>query len=503
MSFLSSWTCTLALLALAPRFAAQEHEAPSAEPTTAPGERPSGAPRFTVSRVDTRDGPRWTVFAPGTELAEVVRALAKKAGLAVENSNLLPRNAKVSLELERRPLEEVLEFLLGTAGLRHELTGGSLVVLAPSTDPADLAHEADVAWQRVSHGNDPEAAFRARLAQGNLAEVRGDLEGAFALYRELAEEDHSPLAAEATYRAGRVLERLGHWAEAAQHFRTLASSDEGRAFHTRARLELARASIELGDPESALHLLNFLETNYPIDDPLERAERRLVRASACNANHEYVEALRTLEDGETVTAPDSEARGLEIRAAAFEGLGFGVEAARAWLLYARMAPANERNAAFERAARLSLEGGDELGTLFVCREAAKQAADESLGALVRQARSRLGLDQADVPASIHERLERAEELLADEKVAEATELFEGLYLARGALEEPERARVLAGWTRCIVDRSGLDAALEILSKARASFEDPAAIQRLDLAAAALLESAGEFDRAAEAYGGVY
>lgn len=488
---------------------AREHGAPEQDAgheTAAPSEAKPRAqnPVLSVSRQETRDGTVWSVLCDEAPLEEVLRALSRKAGLALEGGELLPLGAELSVQLERRTLEQVLDFVLGTHGLRHELARGTLRILPPTNDASELLRLAQEAWHVVEAEGDERAVGRARLAQGNLAEVRGDLETAYHLYAELAEEDLGEDAAEATYRAGRILERLGHWAEAAQHFRTLASMEIARKFASQARLELARVSIELGDAKSALHLLNFLEANYKTDDPSERAERRLVRARALNATQDWVGSLRVLEEGELGAAPEAEARALAIRAEAFEGLGFEVESARAWLIFAReAATSEERTAAFERAAQLSLAGGDELGTLFVCREAARSGSDEGLGSYAHQARLRLGLDEEEAPATIQERLDLAERLMAQDEPRRAAELFEGLYLARGALSEPDQARVLAGWSRVLLDRSGLAPALEVLSKARNAFEDPDSARKLDLTAAALLESEGRYDEAAEAYRGNY
>ncbi|NOT29838.1 MAG: hypothetical protein HOP15_05240, partial [Planctomycetes bacterium] len=77
------------------------------------------------------------------------------------------------------------------------------------------------------------------------------------------------------------------------------------------------------------------------------------------------------------------------------------------------------------------------------------------------------------------------------------------YLARGALDEHEQARVLTGWSRVLADRAGLAAAIELLARSRADFEDPAAAQALDLAAAALFEREGRYEEAVEAYRGNY
>jgi hypothetical protein len=488
-----TWAVALVLLLAGPARAQQHDYSPF-------GER-SGKP-ISITRQETQNGPRWNVFCEGAELAEVLHALSRKTGLGLEGTEVVPVGAKVSLELRKRPLEQVLEFLLGSHAFHYELGPGTIQILPPTVDPADLLEEARVAWKRLENVGDGEDAVRARIAQGNLAEVRGDLEGAFLIYHELAENGISEETAEATYRAGRVLQQLGHWSEAAQHFRSLASLDEGRRFHARARLELARSSIELGDAKSALHLLNFLASNYPTHDPAELAERRLVRARAHNAEGEYVEALRTLEEGEIVSAPDHQERSLEIRARAFEGLGFDAEAARAWLLYAREAKPAQRAPAFEHAARLALASHDELGALFICREAARSGADQGLDLVAREARTGLGLDNPE-PVGILDRLDWAEQLLEQDRVREATPIFEGLYLARGALPALDRARVFAGWSRCVLDRAGLQPALEVLSKARAGFESLEARQRLDVAAAALLELEGLFDQATEAYRGIY
>jgi hypothetical protein len=496
----------LALAAGAGSVQAQEHGGEHDSGPEKPVSRADGGRTHlvSVSRQDSREGPLWSLLCEEVPLEEVLRTFAKKAGLALEGAELLPRGTEVTVDLRRRPIEQVLEFVLGSQGLSVELVRGSLVIHAGEHDPAELLRDAQEAWKRVQAQGDEHAAMRARLAQGNLAEVRGDLEGAYKLYAELAEEELSSDAAEAMYRAGRILERLGHWAEAAQHFRMLAGLDEGKAFHARARLELARVSIELGDAKSALHLLNFLEGNYPTLDPVERAERRLVRGTAFNATHEYVEALRVLEEGETVSAPEAEARALEIRAIAFEGLGFHVESARAWLIFAReTADEDARVRAFEQAGELSLEAGDELGALFVCREAAKHGADEGLGEIQRRARLRLGLDEADVPTTIVERLELAEKRLADGDLRGAGQLYESLYLARGALPLDEQARVLSGWARVSRSRSGLEAAIEILSRSRAGLEEPEAQGLLDVTAAELFEAEGLYEQAAEAYRGIY
>ncbi len=480
----------LALLSLFPLSSWQE---------TAP---PEAASPVSISAHEERAGKAWSIRCHEAPLEDVLRSLAREAGLALLGSELLPAGATLSLDLRRRPLETVLEYALGSLGLRAELAQGTVRILPGASAPEELLELAEAAWKRLGSAEDEPASVRARLALGNLAELRGDLESAFRLYREIAEGPPSDETAEATWRAGHILAKLGHWAEAAAHFRSLAAMEEAERFQTKARLELARVSIELGDAQGSLHLLNSLDTNTPPADAPERAERALVRAQALEACRQPIEALRTLEENELEKSRLAHAAG-EVRAQALEDLGYRTEAARAWILFARDADPAVQNAAFERAGRLALEAGDELGALFVCREAARAGADEGLGPVSRAARSRLGLDEDELPASNVERLERAEEALAAGDLAAATELFESLYLGRGALPEDDRARVLAGWARCASSHGGLEHALELLSRARETLESAGSRRRLDLAAAAMLEEAELFERAAEAYRGVY
>jgi tetratricopeptide (TPR) repeat protein len=495
------------MLALAaPAAALQEHDPAAQEPASEHASRSSTAPDrrlLSISQEEGPQGPLWTVRCEDVTLEEFLAALARKAAVTLVGAASVPAGARLSVHLERRSLARVLDVTLGSHGLRHELRPGTLRVFADAGEPEELLRRAAEAWRAVEARDEARGAS-ARLAQGHLAEVRGDLDAAYGIYSELGAEEHAADAAEALYRAGRVLERLGHWAEAAQHFRTLADKEEGVAFHARARLELARTSIELGDAKSAVHLLNFLEAHFPTTDEEVLAERRLVRARALLERRQFVEALRLLVEGDVGSAPDARARTLAIRAEALEGLGFEREASHAWLLAAREATSSaDKAAAFQRSGALALSAGDEVGALFVGREAAKEGADEGLGACVEEARARLGLGGGGRPLTTHERLALGEALIARGEPARAAALFEDLVLARSALAEPDQARVVAGWARILAQRSGVDAALDVLGQARRTLGDPEARRSLDLAAARLLEDEGRFEEAADAYAGDY
>src|SRR5688572_16342513 len=136
----------LALAVLCGAGAAQEHAPPREEKDLPAAAQPRGRALVSISREETRSGPRWSVLCERAPLDELVRALAKKASLALEGAELLPPGATVTIELERRTLEQVLAIVLGTQGLRHELARGALRLLPPTNDPAELLRLAQDAW---------------------------------------------------------------------------------------------------------------------------------------------------------------------------------------------------------------------------------------------------------------------------------------------------------------------------------------------------------------------
>ena len=99
----------------------------------AAGDAARSEARITVSVRGEGESSTWSVSCEDASLDALVRAIAKKAGLAVEGSELLAQAPPVTVELERRSLGEVLEYALGSAGLRPMLARASLAILP---DPA-------------------------------------------------------------------------------------------------------------------------------------------------------------------------------------------------------------------------------------------------------------------------------------------------------------------------------------------------------------------------------
>ena len=483
----------LLLPALAPYVAGQVHLEPA------------------LVRVDrSAGGELWTVRASLASPAALLKRVAELSEREIDSTTALERSPRIDVCLDRRPLEQVLEYALGGAGLRGEVVGHTIVVRAD--DPADDSAEERLALAAGAWANaaarfprHPDAAG-ARLAQGELAELRGRDESARARYLDVLEHDPaSSSAPEAYLRAGRIAAERGDWSEASEHFRALANLENAEEYHPIARLELARATRELGDAEGALHILDALARSHPAWDRTEVTARELVRIETLIAAQRFQEALAALDAGER----DFDALGARqvprLRAQALEGAGLGDEAARAWLVVAREKSGPARIEAYRTAAQLALDADDALGVLFVAREASAAGLGSAVAAEETEARRRLGLAPVNAPAidpapAASARLARAELWLATgEEERAATELDE---LERDrdhlALAPGERARLVLARARLARSHGGLAAAVELARAERSRLDDPTFRRGLDLGIARLFEEAGDFERAADA-----
>lgn len=459
-----------------------------------------------VERNDAEAGARWSVVAIAARLEEVVRAIARHAGLALEGAELIPAAAEVSIQLASRPLGEVLTLVLGTGGLHGELAGGTLRVQAEADAPAALFARADAAWAELGALTPGPAGAAARLARGALAEARGDERTAVVQYtagleEELARAGDAPEDAtlELLYHAGLARARQGDWTTAARHFRRLGAQG-GALFRTRAHLALAHALLELGDAQGAASALEALDVT---GDACAAAERRLLRARACLASAQPEDTLRVLDAGPEAPVRGAEARSFALRAEALATLGHPSAAAWAWLVFAHEGAVRpERPAALARAAELALESGDALAALFVCREAEALGLAPDFAILAQTARERLGLAASDARIPFAERIALAEALLELES-GRAAQLLEGLEREQESLSPLERALLFATRAKLVALREGSARALALLAEARATLDAPEARQTLDKAAASLLESEDRFGAAADAYRGRY
>ena len=459
-------------------------------------------PQVEVEKIDGRTW--YTVRARNASAEAVLSRLATLSGRHLEGMDSLERSALITTELEQRPLSQVLEFTLGSLGLRYELRRDAIVVREREPAPDEALDQASASWLRAwTRFPDHPAAPSARLAQGEIAELRGLSAAARDHYIALSEDyPRCELVGEALMRAGRITARMGLWSEAAQLFRELAGNDHAAEYHAPARLEWARAMIELGDPEAASHMLTALARDYPPKNDTERTARVLVEAQALNARERHLDAMRAIDGlGDGLDAFGAR-QALLIRARALEGVGLPGEAARAWLVLAEDASPTEARTAFEQAARLSLDDGDELATLFVTKQA-EQAGVRGLEVFAQEARARLGLGTPGDEPTAEERLTQAEDWLEKGDADSATIVIEPLFMGRGAMPDRMATRVCVAWARCLEKTAGLGPAIDALAEVRPEFEDQEARRAIDIGAADLFELHGRYDDAVEAYRGRY
>lgn len=465
-----------------------------------------------VVKLERRDGIElWTVRARESSVRALLDRIIELSEYSLDAGSAMERAPLITIALDRRPLGDVLEFALGSAGLLVDLDQGVIRVRAdrPTEEtPDQRVGLAAAAWARAAtrHPRHPVAAT-ARLAQGELEELRGHSDAARQRYLDLlALAPASPAAGEAYLRAGRIAGERGDWSEASEHFRALANLPGGDEYRAVARIELARATLRLGDARSALHILDALAASHPCRERTELTARELVRIEALLQDNRFQDACLVI-DGQAGDFDPLGARELtRLRARALEGAGLDDEAARAWLLVAREESGVMRVAAYQAAVRLAEQAQDPLAVLFVAREAQAAGFGSSVADAEHHARAALGVVSEETPVAprAEVRLIQAERWLEKHETRRATDEFELLFEERDSLDLAPlaRARLVLGWSRCLAENQGIEAAIAL---ARAEREHVAAGEpraHFDRGLARLLEEHGLFERAADAYQGV-
>lgn len=463
-------------------------------------------PRWRV-QVEREEGELYlTLRADQDSLLEVLREIAVQAELSIDGVESSWRRTLVSADLRRRPLRQALTYLLGSVGLVGEVRQGALVLREglESIDDVELLRESAMASYLRTLRDFPEhpLADDAVRSQARLEESRGRGPAARALYENLIERyPESELVPEAMFKSGSLLMREGAWQEASQRLSDLLRLEGEQEYEPQARLELAYCVAELGGFERALYMIDALEGIAPPSDVDDERRRAHVRIKALAGLGQGAQALALLDDvdrrlGFATTRHES----LALRAAASDSAGLPEEAARAWLSYGRMSEGAERAKAYARAARIALDGGDELSALFITQLAKREELD--LGEIGREARQRLALEEFEGGAgSTQQRLVRAERLLDAQLWREALNALSAIEPLIGALEERDRLRFARAYTRTLDAELGVDAALSYLRTALGTFESADARRELYLLAADRLEAAGRLADAVEAYRG--
>jgi len=439
----------------------------------------------------------------------VMRTIAAKLGYQLTGLEDVEDSALVTVDLENRPVRDAVRYILGTAGMSGRVSADGIHVgleLSPFPDRDTVLQEAEIAFltaiQRFPAG---EQVPDARMNLAQIAIERGEREKAVRHYELLIEKfPGSPLFMEARTLAGRILVELEDWSAARPHFMDVGNNAQTDELIIEGRRELARCVLHLGESRRALFMLQALEQVYPAQEPMDHAQRLVLRARARIGLGDYIDALRDLDAARRL-GPElvDEFESMDLRAKAMELGGSPVEAAVGWLAYSKDKPEHIQRQALKRAAELALSQEDqEVAVLFLHKHAVKNGVGDALEAAANEARARLGLEAesfSDGSASIQ--LHRAGQLIEAGLSAEAGRVFEALEPKVWSLGAAERVRFATGYGRILETEEGVIDAINLLRRVARTLESQANRTQLYLLAGEIYERHHRFEEAAAAYGG--
>lgn len=476
-----------------------------------PAEPQLGGEPLELTARQTETGWLVSCEAHNANLSDLCLRIAELTGQEVFDLNETPWTpALVSVDLQDRPLSDVLERVLGSVGLRHEMQpGGFRILEANSSDLSAehlrtraLAHYVAASREYPTH---PLSA-RARLAQAEIELERGNEDNAREHYRQLAKNfPASPLAPLAELRSGGLLADAGFWQDARESYLRVLNRQTAEELHPEARLGVARCHMELGDPSMCIASLAVLDRSHPSNDHETRGQRLLLAAQAHQRLDKSLIALRQLDElQELSVSRELRVEGLRIAALALEQLGELDTAAMAWGVVGREGRPEVQVEAFERAAILSAELQDHLGVLFVAQEASTAGFADALEPHRLRGRLELGLDdpaEMNAEAPVDLRLTAAERLLGDERFEPAYELLRTMLELDLEFEQERRL----GWAFALASYHvlGLPHSIAVLRDYRARTTDAWTQRQYDELAYDLFTRELDHNRALMALGGQY
>lgn len=465
------------------------------------------APQSADVSVHEKDGEvLCTVRARRVRVDDLLRDIASQSSREIEGLERIREFAAVDVDLVDRPLEMVVDWVAGAAGLRAQAKAKTITVkpdLDGSATISELEDLADVMFVRALR-RFPEAqmAAEAEMRLGDLQAARMNDGAARAHYEALVRaHPDSNLVGEALMRSASILSRQGSWKEAATRWSQLANRPAPNPFAVKARVELARSLAFSGDGRQALAMIGALDNAAPPESAAESAERLYVRAAALVALGNGNEALAMLDTA--MKAGLDQASSIDVmalRADALDHADRPTDAARAWLAFAQACQDERRKDAFIRAATSANKSSDLLGVLFIERLAVGSGAEARIRPLADAARATLGLLE-HTEESMVERLARAEIQAEDGAFPQAAKTIESVWRDRARLTEADVVRAVIVRARCADAADGVQAAIEQLKTALGEVRRPEGRKRIYLLAGELYENHSQWELAAQAYGG--
>jgi tetratricopeptide (TPR) repeat protein len=415
----------------------------------------------------------------------------------------------VSVYLRHRPLNVVVDYILGAAGLAGSLGAGRIDVANasppfPSRD--ELLQVAEIAFlEALQQFPDGARTDETRAALADVAIQRGEPAKAARHYELLiATGPDRPEHLETRMKAGRLFVELQEWGRAMPLFRFVAESQAQIELVVEARRELARCILMRGESAQALHMLRALEHLLPPVDDRDAAQRLILMARAEVRLERPVDALQSLERARRL-GPQyvDELEVMDLRARALELKDRPVEAALAWLHFSRGRSDKEKREALVRAAQIALSTeGEELFVIFLHKHAENEGLGAALVPYVNEARARLGLGtETYTGASLTIRLLGGVQYVDAGLEDEAARAFESIAPQFNKLSVSERVTFALTYAPLLEHQQGVSYAIDLLRNVVRTLESVDDRSRLYVLAGEIYERNERFDDAAAAYGG--
>jgi len=449
-----------------------------------------------------------SISAPRSPLGSLVEQLAGAMQMRIEGLERISPTALVTVELRERPAAQALDWLLGSCNLRASWRTGVVAIreLVPaSPTPDELRDLALSAYSSALRSfPDAESGAAAAFAKASIFERRGDLSQAISGFESLARAfPHADQASEALIRAARMLFAAGDYENAGNRYADLVRLGSKGPLELEARLGFAECLARQGDFRTALRLVVALDLSSPAADRAELHRRLLVRARCVLGDGNPEGARKLLAESQNGgLEPALEEQFYELSARALPADAPPMQAARAWMEYARRCSGEARSAAVREAARLTRISGDELGALWIDRWAQLNGAGDAAHAHARAAREAMGLDDLSLETDpAEDRLARAERLARARLWAEGHSAFRALREQSLPLDEPALTRMYLGLARCLHGLERIDDAIGMLREGLELVAAPEQRREFYVCAAAIFEDCGRIDDAIDAYRG--
>jgi hypothetical protein len=250
-------------------------------------------------------------------------------------------------------------------------------------------------------------------------------------------------------------------------------------------------------------MLDVVDAYLPSSEPVEIQRRQLIRARGLLAAKRAPEAQSTLEYVERLGRREELQLELaELGARVAEALGTADAASKAWLRYANLATGVDRADAFNQAARLALEAGDELGAMFISRLGDAEGTDDTALELRERAAKELGIEQLLHPTDERtERIDRAKRLLEGGLASDAVAVLKPIFETRRELDENALTDVALVYARAVAEAKSVDSAIDVLRAVVPDLHSADARRAIYVLAGELYEAHDRLDAAVEAYQG--